>query len=1024
MFLSDTSVKRPVLATMMSLAIVLFGAIGYSKLSVREYPDIDPPIISVSVFLPGANPRVMESAVTDILEEELSTVEGLRTLTSISGEQFSNLTLEFNLNRGVESAAQDVRDKVSRVRGRLPREVLEPVIAKQDADAQPFYWLALSGENYSLLDLSDIGDRIVKQRLQTIPGVGNSSIYGERRYSMRIWLSAKELAARDLTVQTVEAAIRSRNVEIPAGRIESDSREFTVRSLGELKTPQEFGDLVVANQGGQLVRLKDLARVELGPRDERSMLRFNGTSAVAVGIVRQSKANMVDVADSIRAALPQIEEALPPGVTLRTAFDQSVYVKRSISETIDTLFLAFVLVVIVIFLFLRNMRATLVPSLAIPVSIVGAFGAMFLLGYSVNTFTLLALILAIGLVVDDAIIVLENAYRHQEELGEDPTTAAMAGTSEIGFAVIATTIALVAVFAPLAFLQGTTGRLFNEFGVALAGSVIISGFVALTLTPMLCAKILRVPKSHGGVYKALERGLDWMATTYATTLAWAVRRQWVIIGGAVASLLLAFVTFKALKSEFIPAEDRGFFMAMTIAPQGATVQYTDTYQKQVEAVMAGVPDINSYFSIVGFGGDVSGGFVFVNMKDWRDRVRSTQEVIGGVMPGLFGIPGIMAFAFAPSPIGGFGSPVQFVVQHPDFDSLTAVMPAFLGRAMQIPGLVNVQSNLKVDKPELTVRYDRDRAEDLGVSVSDVGATLETMLGGRRVSTFTRDNKLYDVMVQMDPADRATPSDMSALYVRGRDGQLINLAAVTTVDEGVGPQRLFHYNRVPSFTISANLMPGFTIGEALDSLNAAAAVLLPRGGSTALSGESREFAESGSALYLAFGLALLVVYMVLAAQFESLIHPFTVLMAVPLAVTGALVTLFITGSTLNLYSQIGMILLIGLASKNSILLVEYANQLRERGLGLLEATLEAGRVRLRPILMTAFATIFGALPIALGLSAGSESRQPLGYVIVGGMIVSTFLTLYLVPVVYVLFELLREKMGARRVAAEPASAGIA
>ncbi len=1024
MFLSDISVKRPVLATMMSLAIVLFGAIGYTRLSVREYPDIDPPIISVSTFLPGANPRVMESAVTDILEEELSTVEGLRTLTSTSGEQSSNITLEFNLGRSVESAAQDVRDKVSRVRGRLPREVLEPVIAKQDADAQPFYWLALSGENYKLLDLSDIGDRVVKQRLQSIPGVGNSFIAGERRISMRIWISAKELAARGLTVQNVEAAIRSRNVEIPAGRIESDNREFTVRSLGELKTPQEFGDLVVANQDGQLVRLRDLARVELGPRDERSVLRFNGTSAVAVGIVRQSKANMVDVADSIRAALPKIEEALPPGVQLRTAFDQSIYVKRSISETIDTLFLAFGLVVIIIFLFLRNLRATIIPGLAIPVSIVGAFGVMYFLGFSVNTFTLLALILAIGLVVDDAIIVLENAYRHQEELGEDPETAAMRGTSEIGFAVIATTVSLVAVFAPLAFLQGTTGRLFNEFGVALAGSVVISGFVALTLTPMLCARILRVPKSHGAVYQSLERGLNWLAVTYAATLAWAIRHRTVVIAGAGVSLVVAYVTFNTLKREFIPAEDRGFFMAATTAPQGSTVQYTDGYQQQVEAVMAGVPEINSYFSVVGFGGDVSGGFLFVNMKDWRDRVRSTQEVIGGIMPQLFGIPGVMAFAFAPSPIGGFGSPVQFVVQHPDFDSLAAVMPAFLARASQIPGLVNVQSSLKVNKPELTVRYDRDRAEDLGVSVSDVGSTLETMLGGRRVSTFTRDNKLYDVMVQLSPDDRATPSDMTSLYVRGRAGQLINLAAVTTVDEGVGPQRLFHYNRVPSFTISANPLPGFTLGEALDSLNAVAAELLPRGGSTALSGELREFAESGTALYFAFLLALLVVYMVLAAQFESLVHPFTVLLAVPLAVTGALVTLFFTGATLNLYSQIGMILLIGLASKNSILLVEYANQLREQGKGLLEATLEAGRVRLRPILMTAFATIFGALPIALGLSAGSESRQPLGYVIVGGMFVSTFLTLYLVPVVYVLLETLREKLGARRHAVAASPEGIA
>jgi multidrug efflux pump len=1024
MFLSDTSVKRPVLASMMSLAIVLFGAIGYTRLSVREYPDIDPPIISVSTFLPGANPRVMESAVTDILEEALSTVEGLRTLTSTSGEQSSNITLEFNLGRSVESAAQDVRDKVSRVRGRLPREVLEPVIAKQDADAQPFYWLALSGANYTLLDLSDIGDRIVKQRLQTIPGVGNSFIAGERRISMRVWISAKELAARGLTVQNVEAAIRSRNVEIPAGRIESDNREFTVRSLGELKTPQEFSQLVVANQDGQLVRLGDLARVELGPRDERSMLRFSGTSAVAVGIVRQSKANMVAVADSIRAALPKIEEALPPGVQLRTAFDQSIYVKRSISETIDTLFVAFGLVVIIIFLFLRNLRATIIPGLAIPVSIIGAFGVMYFLGFSINTFTLLALILAIGLVVDDAIIVLENAYRHQEELGETPENAAMRGTSEIGFAVIATTVSLVAVFAPLAFLQGTTGRLFNEFGVALAGSVVISGFVALTLTPMLCAKVLKVPKSHGAVYQRLERGLNWMATTYAATLAWAIRHRFVIIGGAGVSLIVAYVTFNALKREFIPAEDRGFFMAMVTAPQGSTVQFTDGYQRQVEEVIAGSPGVNSYFSVVGMGGDVSGGFIFVNMKDWRDRVTSTQEVVGGLMPQLFGIPGVMAFAFSPSPIGGFGSPVQFVIQHPDFDSLTAVMPAFLARASQIKGLVNVQSNLKVNKPELTVRYDRDRAEDLGVSVADVGATLETMLGGRRVSTFTRDNKLYDVMVQLSPDDRATPSDMTALYVRGRNGQLVNLAAVTTVTEGVGPQRLFHYNRVPSFTISANPLPGFTLGEALDSLNAVAAELLPRGGSTALSGELREFAESGTALYFAFLLALLVVYMVLAAQFESLVHPFTVLLAVPLAVTGALVTLFFTGATLNLYSQIGMILLIGLASKNSILLVEYANQLREQGKGLLEATLEAGRVRLRPILMTAFATIFGALPIALGLSAGSESRQPLGYVIVGGMFVATFLTLYLVPVVYVLLETVRERMGTRRHTVAESSAGIA
>jgi multidrug efflux pump len=1011
MFLSDVSIRRPVLASMLSLAIVLFGAIGYFRLGVREYPDIDPAIISVSTFLPGANPRVVESAVTDILEEELSTVEGLKTLSSASTEESSNITLEFTLGRDVESAAQDVRDKVSRVRGRLPREVLEPVIAKEDADAQPFYWLALSGANYDLLQLSDIGDRIVKQRLQTIPGVGRAQVFGERRYSMRVWLSAKELAARGLTVQDVEQAIRTRNVEIPAGRIESQQREFTVRSLGELKTPQEFQQVVVANQGGQLVRLGDLARVELGPRDERSALRFKGTSAVAVGVVRQSKSNMVEVADAIRAQLPAIEEALPPGVNLTTAFDQSTYVKRSISETLGTLLLAIVLVVIIIFLFLRNLRATVIPGLAIPVSIVGAFGLMYFLGFSINTFTLLALILAIGIVVDDAIIVLENAYRHQEELKEDPEQAAMNGTREIGFAVIATTIALVAVFTPLAFLQGTTGRLFNEFGIALAGSVVISGFVALTLTPMLCSLILRVPKSHGETYQKLERAFNWMADTYARTLGWAVHRRGVILAGAAASLVVAGVTYRLLEREFLPAEDRGFFMVFTQAPEGSTIQYTDSYQRQIEAILGRTKDINMYFSVVGWGG-VNSGIIFANMEDWRDRDRSTAEVVGEIFPQLFGIPGVQAFAFQPSPIS-WGNPVQFVVQHPDFDSLTAALPRFLERARTIPGLVNVNIDLKVNKPELTIEYDRDRAEDLGVSVGDIGTTLETMLGGRRVNTFTRDNKLYDVVVQMSPEDRATPSDMSSLYVRGKDGQLINLAAVTTVHEGVGPQQLFHYNRVPSFTIDASLMPGFTLGEALDSLAAASTELLPRGGSTALAGESREFAESGSALYFAFILALVVVFMVLAAQFESLMHPFTVLMAVPLAVTGALVTLFITRSTLNLYSQIGFILLIGLASKNSILLVEYANQLRERGLGLIEAVLEAGRVRLRPILMTAFATIFGALPIALGLSAGSESRQGLGYVIVGGIFVATFLTLYLVPVVYVILEHLRERVGARR-----------
>ena len=1014
MKISDLSIRRPVLASMLSLALVLFGAIGYTQLAVREFPDVDAPIVSVSTALPGANPQVVESAVTDILEEELSTVEGLRTLTSSSAEGFSNITLEFNLERPVEAAAQDTRDKVARIRERLPEDVEEPVVAKQDADAQPFYWLALSGENYDLLQLSDIGDRLVKSRLQTLPGVGQARIFGERRFSMRIWVSASELAARGLTVQDVQQAIRSRNVEVPAGRIESARREFTVRSLGELKTPEEFGNLVVSNTGGVLVKLKDLARVELAAEDERSALRFKGTPAVAIGVIRQSKANIISVADAIRDELPKIQASLPPGVAINTAFDQSVFVKRSIREAEETLLIAALLVVIIIFLFLRNLRATIIPGLAIPTSIVAAFAIMYFLGFSINNFTLLALTLAIGIVVDDAIIVLENAYRHQEELGETPEEAATNGTREIAFAVVSTTIALVAVFTPLAFLKGSTGRLFNEFGIAVAGSVIISGFVALTLTPMLCAKILRVPPRHGRLYKILEGGFNRLASGYARSLAFTLKGRLVVVVVAVLVTASAVFVFRSLKREFVPPEDRGWFFSFIIAPEGSSLAYTDEYQRRAEAIQAKTKGINSYFSVVNIGDGVSRGIIFTNLDDWSERDRSVQEIIGEIQPQYFGIPGVFAFANNP-PAFGWGSPVNFVIQHPDFETLSKGNDTLLARARQIPGLINVDSDLRVNKPQLTVSFDRDRAEDLGVPVSDVATTLQVLLGGRETSTFTRANKQYDVIVQLDPRARATPSDMTGLYLRGRDGQLVKLEALASVEEGVGPRELNHFDRVRSATLTANLAPGFTLGEALDSLTSIANEVLPRGSSTALAGESRELEESGSALYFAFLLALVVVFMVLASQFESLVHPFTVLLAVPLAVTGALFTLKLAGSTLNVYSQIGMILLIGLVTKNSILLVEYINQLKERGMTTIDAAKEAGRIRLRPILMTSVATVMGALPIALGLGAGSLSRRPLGYAIVGGLVFSTLLTLYVVPAVYVIFDGLLERRRRRAVA---------
>ena len=1026
MKLSETSIQRPVLASMISAALVLFGVIGYTRLSVRELPDIDPPIISVSTTLPGANAHVVETAVTDVLEEELSTIQGLRTLSSSSSEENSQITLEFNLDRPVDVAAQDVRDKVSRVRGRLPVDVLEPVIAKQSADAQPFFWLALSSDNYDLMQLSDVADRLVKARLQSLPGVGSAGIFGERRYSMRVWVRPDALSARGLTVQDVENAIVSRNVEIPAGRIESTRREFSVRSLGELKTPREFGELAVSSQGTQIIKLKDVARVELGPEDVRSIFRYNGSPSVAIGVVRQSKANLIEVARGIREALPSIQQALPVGVKLQVAYDGSLFVTHSINDARLTLLIAAILVVLIIFVFLRNMRATIIPGLAIPASVISTFAIMYFLGFSINNFTLLALTIAIGIVVDDAIIVLENAFRHQEELHEAPELAATNGTNEIGFAVIATTIALVAVFTPLGFLRGTAGRLLSEFGIAVAGAVVISGFVALTLTPMLCAKILRMSHSHGELFQMFERGFNALAERYAGLLRRAVDHRAVVLGGTLAVVALSVVVFLVfpptrLQNELIPDDDRGFFLVVVRGPEGASLPYTDGYVRQVEQIIGRTPDVNGYFTIVGgFAGGVNSAFIGVILKDFGERHTTVQQMIGGLFPQLMGISGVMAFPYAPGAIG-FSQPIQYVVQNPDFAKLSEIMGPFVGRASQVKGLANVQTDLFVNKPELRVTFERDRAEDLGVPVRDVASALQTFLGGRRVSTFTRNDKLYYVMVQLDPKDRATPSDMRGIYLRGKGGQLVQLDALANVQEGVGARQINHFNRVPSFTLSASLLPGLAQGEALDSLDGVARQVLPPGTTTALAGESREFRESSGALYFAFGVALLVVFMVLASQFESLVHPWTVLLAVPLAITGALATLKLaailhrSGATINLYSEIGMILLIGLVSKNSILLVEYTNQLKARGLDTVSAVLEAGRIRLRPILMTSVATIMGAVPVAWGVGAGSAARKPLGYAIVGGVFFSTALTLFVVPVGYILLDrLTARKPGGVRV----------
>src|SRR5256712_353228 len=926
MKLSETSIQRPVLASMISAARVLFGVIGYARLSVRDFPDVDAPVISVSPTLPGAHAQVVETAVTDILEEELSTIQGLRTLSSSSAEENSEITLEFTLDRPVDIAAQDVRDKVSRVRGRLPVDVLEPVIAKQQADAQPFYWLALSSPNYDLMQLSDVADRLVKARLQSLAGVGSAGVYGERRFAMRVWVQPDQLSARSLTVQDVEGAINARNVEIPAGRIESTRREFSVRSLGELKTPREFGELVVASQGGQLVKLKDVANVELGPEDNRSIFRYNGNPAVAIGVVRQSKANLIEVARRIREALPGIQQTLPPGVKLETAWDGSVFVTHSINDARLTLLIAAILVVLIIFVFLRNVRATVIPGLAIPASIVATFAIMYFLGFSINNFTLLALTIAIGIVVDDAIILLENAYRRQEELPQTP-------------------------------LQ------------------------------------------HRGI----------------------------VVAGTVVTVALAFVLYRNLKQELIPDDDRGFFLVVGFGPEGSSLEYTDGYVRQVEQIIGKVPEVQGYFTIIGgFAGGVNRAFVGVILKDWSERHRSVQQLVGMLFPQLFGIAGLQAFPYSPGALG-FSQPVQFVVQNPDIGRLAQAMDTLVPRARAIKGLTNIDTDLRFNKPELRVTFDRDRAEDLGVPVRDVAAALQTFLGGRRVSTFTRNDKLYYVMVQLDPSHRATPSDMSGIYLRGRGGQLVQLGALAKVEEGVGPRQINHFNRVPSFTLSASLIPPFAQGEALDSLDRLARQVLPPGSTTALAGYSREFKESRGPLSFALRVALLVVFMVLAAQFESLVRPFPVLLPVPVAVTGALAPLLVAallhrpGGTINLYSEIGMVLLIGLVTKNSILLVEYTNQLKGRGLDTVAAVVEAGRIRLRPILMTSVATIMGAIPVMIGVGAGSTSRRPLGYAIVGGILFSTALTLFVVPVAYVLLDRLTARQASRLRVVRPVEA---
>jgi len=1014
MTLPELCVRRPVFATVLSLIVSLIGLISYQRLTVREYPRIDEPVVSISTVYRGASAEVVESQVTKILEDSLSGIEGVDLMTSQSRSERSVINVRFLLSRDPDSAAADVRDKVSRVRGRLPDEVDEPVIAKVEADSQSVISLAVESPTMSTLEMTDYVNRYIKPRLSVLPGAAEVRIFGERILAMRIDLDRRRLAAYGLTVQDVEAAIRRQNAEIPAGRIESAAREFTVVAETDLQTPEEFARIMVANVNGYPVRIADVGSVAIGARDERGISRFNGKTALNIGIVKQAVANPLDLSHRVRAETEAINQNLPPGMTLVVAYDTSVFIDRSIASVFKTIIEAVVLVVLVIFFFLRSLRATIIPIVTIPVSLVGACALMYAFGFTINTLTLLAMVLAIGLVVDDAIVVLENIFRHIED-GMPRFEAALQGVREIGFAVIAMTLTLAAVFAPLAFATGRTGRLFIEFALTLSGAVIVSGFVALTLTPMMCSVLLRHQAGHSWLYNKIEAGFDAMTNGYRRTLTMLLGMRWLTVLVWFATLLAGAYFFSQLKSELSPVEDRGMIFGQLSAPQGSTPNYTSEQLRAIEAFYAEVPEAFASTTLSGFP-TVVDGIAILRLKPWEQREKSQQQIAAELRPKFATIAGAQAFPINPPSLGqSFRStPVEYVIMaQVPYSDLQRLVDRFLDAVRRYPGIQNLQTDLRLNTPEVRVAINRDKLGDIGVEAETVGRTLETMLGGRQVTRFKREGEQYDVMVQVAAADRTSPGDINDIYVRGRKGDMVQLSNLVEVKEGVSAQSLNHFQRLRAVKITATLAEGTSIGDALAAFDAAAQETLGTQAQTSLDGQSREFRSSGREIYLVLFLALVFIYLVLSAQFESFVSPFIIMLSVPLSMAGALAALWLAQGTLNIYSQVGLITLIGLITKHGILIVEFANQLRAQGKEQMEAVVDAAALRLRPILMTTGAMVLGALPLALATGAGAESRTQIGWVIVGGLTFGTLLTLFVVPVAYTLFSRRRSNATAEQ-----------
>jgi multidrug efflux pump len=1026
MILSDTSIKRPVLTIVGALIVILLGALSFRKLPVREYPDTDVPTVSVTTVYRGASAEVVESRISEPLEEQLSAIDGIRVLKSSSAEEVSRITIEFNLDRNPDEAANDVRDRVSRARDKLPDEVNEPIIAKEEADANPVLWLTFTSERFSRTELTDVVDRIAKQRVQTVPGVGTIFIGGERRYAMRLWLDPDKLASYQLTASDVELALANQNVDVPGGRIESFAREFTVRTQGELADAAAFEELIIATRGNSQIKLKDVGRAELGSEDYRSRVFFNGVPTVALGVVRQSKSNLLEVADGVKKLIPVIEAELPEGIKVESGYDSSVFVQRSVDEVYKTFFEAFIIVSVVIFLFLRDWRAVFIPITAIPISIIGTFAVISALGFSINILTLLALVLAIGLVVDDAIVMLENIFRRIEE-GETKIQASVLGARQVAFAIIATTFTLAAVFLPVAFQSGTTGRLFYEFGISLAVAVIVSMAVSLTITPMLSSLMLKGADPttghppHGWFYRVTEPGFVFVNRMFGRLLHVSLKAWPLVILLSAGFVALAPFAYHGLQRELTPMEDRGSFISIFSGPLGSHPDYTFNYVKKMTGVIERQPEMERYFSATALarGGPGAGnqGLVFTTLKPWEERVKSTQQIVGEIN-GAYGaeVTGGLSFAIIPNPLGGrnLGESFQLVLQGGNFDKLQSYGEAILTKMRASGTFEGARAEPRIDKPQLDVSIDRARAADLGVPVSRIATTLESLFGGRQVTQYKQESRQYDVILQIEDAAKLTPSDLGRVYVRSDRGGLVQLSNVVTQKETITPEEFPHFNRLRSITLKARLAPGKTIGDGVDYINGIAPGILPEGYNHTWDGETREYVESASDTFQLFALGLLFTFLILAAQFESWVHPVTIFTGVALALTGGVITLYASRffgapMTNNLFAQFGLILLIGLIAKNGILIVEFANQLQLAGKSGFDAVWEATTLRFRPILMTSISTIGGTLPLALASGAGAETRNPLGLVIVGGLAISTVLTLFVIPVFYLVFDWLVRKL---------------